>query len=567
MTRNSFISLALLFAVTRLAIPSFGANLYWTAGSTTTEGGSGTWDTSTASWSLDSSAPYTNTVWPGSGNVANIRNSSNGQTTTLTLGSNVSLTSFSLAATGSASNGSITLASGSGFSFSVNPTNSTLVFLSGSLGSTNTVNLNAAMNIADYSPTGNTTFKVFSSSWQSDLSVAGNLNVTGSTSGTKTMIFDTGSGSGTMAYSGSTTASPGGTADLAMQFGTSGATGNGLYTISGNNTAVTAESRIWNGTVVLNSANGLGSAKVVMGGGGSGVNARLVTGTGGLTVNNEVAMGSASTINTVGGEHTSGVSTYTDTVSFSASDLNLTSASGGVVDFDGNLFSSSSTAVTKVGQGFVRLNRTSGVSYNGTTSVNDGALIVNNVTGNGLGAGAVSVGTNTATLASLGGTGTTTSSVTLNGGGSIAPGDINTATLASTIGTLTLGALTWNSDNTHAGIYVDLGANNASSDHLMITGAFEQGSGTDFLFNISDEGLSIGITYTLVEFGSTTFGDASSFGLDTETINLGIDGNFALNGNSLEFTVTSIPEPSATVLLMSLALAVVLGKTRRKAAR
>ncbi len=562
MNKKYYISIVTLFILSSGL--GLGANVYWTAGSSSAEGGIGVWDTTTPNWSLDSSATYTTTTWPGAGNVANIRNSSDDQVTTLTLGSAINVDTFVFATVSSNTNGTITIDPGTGFSINATPTNSSLVFLSGTLGSSNTIHFNVDMDITDYSTTSATTFKVFGSSWGGDLSIAGDLNVTGSSSGAKSLIFDVGSGSGTMTYSGSTTDAPGGTATLAMQFGSSGATGVGVYNLSGNNTAVTAESRIWNGTVVLNSDNALGSAKAVLGGGGSGVDAKLVTGTSGLTIGNEVAMGSATTINTVGGEHTSGVSTFTGNVSFSASDLVLTSASGGVVDFNGNLFSSSSTSITKSGDGVVRVNRSSGVSYNGTTSIEAGSLIVNNDSGNGLGAGVVTVGTNTATLASLGGTGTITSDVVLAGGGSISPGDINTGTLASTIGTFTVGSVTWNSDDTSAGMFFNLGADTASSDQLVISGSFTQSSGSSYLFGLNDEGLTIGGTYTLITFGSTNYADANSFGLDEATIAMGIDGTFSFDGNSLEFMVTAIPEPSGSAWLAGIATALVLYLSKRK---
>jgi hypothetical protein len=66
------------------------------------------------------------------------------------------------------------------------------------------------------------------------------------------------------------------------------------------------------------------------------------------------------------------------------------------------------------------------------------------------------------------------------------------------------------------------------------------------------------ITYTLVTFGSTTFGDASVFSAT------GVDGTFAFAGNSLTFTVTAIPEPSTyAAILGGLVLAGVVYRRRR----
>jgi hypothetical protein len=99
----------------------------------------------------------------------------------------------------------------------------------------------------------------------------------------------------------------------------------------------------------------------------------------------------------------------------------------------------------------------------------------------------------------------------------------------------------------------------ASSDRLAITGAFTKGTGSTFVFNFNDVGVQ-SITYTLVTFGSTTFNDASVFSA------LGVDGTFALVGNTLTFTA-AIPEPSTyAAMLGGLVLAGVIYR-RRNASR
>jgi hypothetical protein len=100
-----------------------------------------------------------------------------------------------------------------------------------------------------------------------------------------------------------------------------------------------------------------------------------------------------------------------------------------------------------------------------------------------------------------------------------------------------------------------------ASDRITLSGAFSQGSGSSYLFNFGDTGMSGGL-YTLFQFDSTTFTDASDFSY----IGLadGLQGDFILSGNSLQFQV--IPEPSTSAFL-ALALGMLFFGSRMTRAR
>jgi hypothetical protein len=95
---------------------------------------------------------------------------------------------------------------------------------------------------------------------------------------------------------------------------------------------------------------------------------------------------------------------------------------------------------------------------------------------------------------------------------------------------------------------------------LDLSGAFTKGTGSSFLFDFI--GGTPGTTYTLVEFGSTTF-SAGDFGIAS-----GTNGTFAIVGNTLQFNaletvVAAVPEP-ATLMIWSLVGLMAVGYCWRK---
>ena len=133
----------------------------------------------------------------------------------------------------------------------------------------------------------------------------------------------------------------------------------------------------------------------------------------------------------------------------------------------------------------------------------------------------------------LGGIGTVPA-ITLQSGGTIAPGD--------SPGTLNASSLTWNG----GGVLAFELADPAHSDFLNLSGELSKGSAGTYGFTFIDEGIQVGQTYNLIDFGGTTF-LASDFSY-TDPAPFG--GNFAITDDVLQFTPTSIvPEPGVGPIL------------------
>ncbi|MCX6972131.1 MAG: autotransporter-associated beta strand repeat-containing protein [Verrucomicrobia bacterium] len=169
-------------------------------------------------------------------------------------------------------------------------------------------------------------------------------------------------------------------------------------------------------------------------------------------------------------------------------------------------------------------------SFTGGTRVNEGTLVVNGSLGFGLGnVWVFPSGT-------LGGSGKV-GAITL-AGGTLAPGN--------SAGTLTGGSLYWEGGT----ILFDLGP---TSDLLVLNGALfglDVPSGP-YTFDFVDAGWSPNTTYNLITFSSTD--------IDKSYFNFSNGGGFAgdfniVNGNTLQFTMTAIPEPSTWALLFAAAL-------------
>ncbi len=203
----------------------------------------------------------------------------------------------------------------------------------------------------------------------------------------------------------------------------------------------------------------------------------------------------------------------------------------------------------KMGAGVLQLSGTN--LYNGPTIVSEGGLIVTGSIAN-------SMLTEVRDGAWLGGNGTT-ASIQLNAGGRLAPG--------LSIGTLSTqnngnGYFMWNGETTDtAQMLFELSTTDNTSDRLNLgTSEFLKGTGSYFKFNFMGGG-KLNETYTLVQFGSTTFAsDASDF--TYENLASGLSGSFSMDSNNLLFTV--IPEPgTAGLLLGGLALAALRRRIRR----
>jgi autotransporter-associated beta strand protein len=167
-------------------------------------------------------------------------------------------------------------------------------------------------------------------------------------------------------------------------------------------------------------------------------------------------------------------------------------------------------------------------AFIGGTTVNAGKLVVDGDLSFGLGEVTVNSG------GTLGGSGIV-GTVTLNGG-SVSPG--------SSPGTLTVQNLFWQD-----GLLVfELGP---TTDLLNITGAL-QGFGTNYGFSFVDAGWTEGATYTLANYFTNMIAVDDFYYVNGG----GFAGTFTDTGSSLQFTVTTVPEPSTWSLL---ACAVALG--------
>ncbi|EIP98361.1 hypothetical protein OpiT1DRAFT_02817 [Opitutaceae bacterium TAV1] len=247
-----------------------------------------------------------------------------------------------------------------------------------------------------------------------------------------------------------------------------------------------------------------------------------------------------------------GAATYTGDITLNSSTnekhklptFHLKADAGGTATFSGVIKNRDDAALANVanilveGEGTVVLAGAN--TYTAATTVKTGAtLLLNNADGSGSGTGAVGVEAG----AMLGGSGAAAGAVTLAAGARLAPGSGG----AANIGTFTAGSsLTWNSDD-QAGSGMLFNLDGASSDKLVVAGAFTKGAGTDFYFTFTGSAGS-SVTYTLVEFDSTGGGFVAS------DFKANIAGDFVLNADSLQFVAAAaVPEPRTAAIVVALA--------------
>jgi autotransporter-associated beta strand protein len=189
----------------------------------------------------------------------------------------------------------------------------------------------------------------------------------------------------------------------------------------------------------------------------------------------------------------------------------------GDISGDGSLVKESSGTLILSGQ----------TSFLGGTTVNEGTLIVNGYLSNGFGAAEVNAG------ATLGGSGFV-GPISLKGG-NLSPGN--------SAGTLIAADLLWTSGT----LVFDLGPTPAESDLLKV-GAL-QGFATSYAFTFVNNNWSVGTTYDLINFEGSSTIPIDQF---VYTNGNGFDGDFAYNGNILQFTLNlaAVPEPSTGMLLL-----------------
>lgn len=333
---------------------------------------------------------------------------------------------------------------------------------------------------------------------------------------------------------------------------------NGSIGDEGNNYSFTKAGA---GAMTLGAVNTYGGTTTIAGGTLSTNIANALPSTTEVIISNGTSTATTGTLNLNGFNQTvdklsssvTGAGTSKGIVQNNGANSTATLTVTGTSTFSGTLRNGSSApstrilALAKSTGGTLRLTGVAN-SYTGGTTISGGTLLANNTSGSATGTGDVIVNGGF-----FGGTGSVSGAITVNAGGAITPGDAGAGTFTGA------SSLTWNSDNALAGMSFDLGVDQASSDQLVLSGAFTKGTGTSFIFNFADAGYSESFTYSLVTFGSTTF-TASDFA------SVGIDGSFAIVGNTLQFTAASIPEPSTyAAFLGAFALGGVMIARRRRA--
>lgn len=217
----------------------------------------------------------------------------------------------------------------------------------------------------------------------------------------------------------------------------------------------------------------------------------------------------------------------------------------GVVSMTGSL------SVRHEGPGTTRL--TAAQSYTGITEVSNGTFLIEN----GLSPSAQVVVEDGAAFGGSGQTG----EIALNAGGRLLP--------APGIGALESGPLNWAGG---ASMEFQLGQSASTSSGISTT-ILGKGAGSGWFFEFVDgaDGVVLG-DYTLIEFGALSdlgFGEFQS--ADFSAFYTGpapvFDGFFTLTSDQLIYTVTAIPEPSATALGLAGLLLLVRRRTGSRVRR
>lgn len=396
------------------------------------------------------------------------------------------------------------------------------------------------------------------------LTIGGNVDIAGSTGQNRYFDLFQNNASGSIIYSGNTSASGNEQAILRVGY-IIGSENDATYYINGNNSGLRTSNGVdlTQGIVYVGNNNAFGTSNVRLGNSTTSSDRIQVLTNGNYTLSNRFDLTGDVNATRVLGGGTADESEYTGDVSWVGNngvDVRLTAAAGGRVTFSGKVDDGSATgSMTKVGDGTVVLTSNSNNLDLGVT-VSEGVLLLNNTSGSGTGAGAVLVEGG----ATLGGTGSVGALVTADAAGSrFAAGDTDA------IGTFTMnGGFAANSGATFA--YDIDGASIDSIDFSSAAVAL----GGDITFDFTNLGtVETGVVYSLLAGNGAWTDNGANFIFNSPT-GYALDGSYGggdgfiwdAAGNSLTVQFTAIPEPSVTGLAAAgvAGLLVMMRRGRRK---
>jgi autotransporter-associated beta strand protein len=253
-----------------------------------------------------------------------------------------------------------------------------------------------------------------------------------------------------------------------------------------------------------------------------------------ITVNSNNSSGTT----TIGGNNAAATTAlFTGTTTLNRGVTLVATTAGATTNFAGPITDGAgSFAVTTSGSGIVKLSASN--SYHGGTTVSSGELLADNANGSATGSGAVTV----LVSGSIGGSGSIAGALTING--ALAPGDggAGTLTINNTVALGNNASLLFDLDK--PGVVAGTGSNdllsilgtNGSNGGLTIGTGVTLGvtTGVDF---------STGIYHLITYTGSLTDNSSAFTGWSIIGLPTGDTGSFSIGSNSIDLTVTSIPEP------------------------
>lgn len=405
----------------------------------------------------------------------------------------------------------------------------------------NTTNTGAVVNNSSNTQTIGNAIKVASGNQIAFLAANGSMILNGG--------IAMGSNVGFLSYGGRTLTANG----LLSGAGSININGGGNVVVTNASNSYTGNTSVYTGTLVVggnvatgsNSTLGNSSNAISLGASSAATTPSLLVG-GAFTVDRAVQIVSPSsgvTSATLGG-NSAHVSTFSRDVTMGstsgvAQGMTVTAASGGRVNITGSLVRASGAtgagdAVTKAGAGIVNL-AGSANTYSGATTVNVGTLLVTGTLSSGGGAVAVNTG------ATLGGDGRIDRAVTVNGGGILSPGDVDSGGISKG-GRLLVGSLSLSNTSILA---FNLDApTSILNDEIVVGGNLT----LDGVLNVTSSGNLAYGKYTLATYSGTLTDNILSIG------SISLQGGYTASIDTLTPGVVSlsvVPEPSVWSLIIA----------------